>query len=360
MKGPVIPVVVTGVGGGGHGSQIVKALRQAETRYEIIATDASPVSTGFLLADHAYRIVPASDPDYIDRLLALCRHHGARALFHGSEPELRAIAAARNTFEKEDILVPINPDAVLDLCMDKVRTARALEELGFDGPPFASIRSLDDARAFEHLPAILKPSVGGGGSANLFLVQDRRELVAAAAQLLALAPEFIAQAYVGDPESEFTVGVLTDLDGQYLNAIAVRRRLDSALSVRISAPNRSGRSEFGPRLVVSSGISQGEIGRFPEVTDSCRQIADSIGARGPINLQCRRVDGVVRVFEINPRFSGTTSMRAMVGYNEPDVLVRRHLLGERIEIDFEYRSGTILRRLEEVLMPERSFASFGE
>ena len=34
------------------------------------------------------------------------------------------------------------------------------------------------------------------------------------------------------------------------------------------------------------------------------------------------------MFEINPRFSGTTSLRAMVGYNEPDVLIRHHVLGE--------------------------------
>ncbi|GAG21532.1 unnamed protein product, partial [marine sediment metagenome] len=31
-----VPVMVTGIGGGGHGEQIVKALRMASTPYEII------------------------------------------------------------------------------------------------------------------------------------------------------------------------------------------------------------------------------------------------------------------------------------------------------------------------------------
>jgi len=55
-----------------------------------------------------------------------------------------------------------------------------------------------------------------------------------------------------------------------------------------------------------------------------------------VNVQCRLVDGEVVVFEINPRFSGTTSLRAMVGYNEPDVLFRHHVLGEPIEPHFPY------------------------
>ena len=58
------------------------------------------------------------------------------------------------------------------------------------------------------------------------------------------------------------------------------------------------------------------------------------------------------VFEINPRFSGTTSLRAMAGYNEPDVLIRRHVLNEAIEPHFAYRSGVILRGLSETMLDE--------
>jgi carbamoyl-phosphate synthase large subunit len=162
---------------------------------------------------------------------------------------------------------------------------------------------------------------------------------------------FMIQEYVGTPDQEFTVGVLHDLEGRYFNAIAVKRHLKSGLSVRTSVENRTNRKELGPRLVISSGVSQGDIGRYGEVTAQCREIADRLGSRGPLNLQCRFVDGKVRVFEINPRFSGTTSLRAMVGLNEPDLLVRRHLLGEDIGQDAPYQEATVLRSLAETLQP---------
>ena len=165
-----------------------------------------------------------------------------------------------------------------------------------------------------------------------------------------LTDSFMIQEYVGTPDQEYTVGVLHDLHGRYVNSIAVKRHLHSGLSVRTSARNRTARTDLGPHLVISSGVSQGDIGRYPEVTAQCREIAERLGSRGPLNLQCRFVDGNVRIFEINPRFSGTTSLRAMVGMNEPDLLIRRHLLGHDIDQDAPYQEATILRSLSETLL----------
>ena len=120
-------------------------------------------------------------------------------------------------------------------------------------------------------------------------------------------------------------------------------------------PNRTGNERLGPVLAISSGISQGEIGRFPEVTARCEQLALALGCRGAINIQCRLVGDRVYVFEINPRFSGTTSLRAMVGYNEPDVLIRKHVLGEAITPGFAYESGYIMRGVSERFIATTDF-----
>ena len=37
----------------------------------------------------------------------------------------------------------------------------------------------------------------------------------------------------------------------------------------------------------------------------------------------------------------------MVGFNEPDIMIRKHLLKENINTDFDYKEGYILRGLEE-------------
>jgi carbamoyl-phosphate synthase large subunit len=162
------------------------------------------------------------------------------------------------------------------------------------------------------------------------------------------------QEYVGTPFEEYTVGVLHDMDGNLINSIAVRRLLSGQLNIRTRVANRTGRADLGEALVISSGISQGYVARFPEVTVQCERIAAALGARGAINIQCRLVDGKVKVFEINPRFSGTTSLRAMMGYNEPDVLIRRHVLGESIGKHFAYEEGLVLRGLHEYRIDSRT------
>ena len=351
----MLPVIVTGVGGGGNGEQIVKALRLAETPYEIVGTDMSDRSSGLMAVDHSYVVPPAAHAEYIPTLLKLARRHAVRVLFPGSDPELEVLSQARARLTDAGLLLPLNPAEVIDLCMDKVRTAETLTRLGFHVPAFRHIRRVEDALTFPHLPAVLKPSVGGGGSINVFLVQDEMELAGGARQLLAVCEQVTVQAYVGSPDAEYTVGVLHDLDGHLLNSIAVRRDLRSALSRRIAVPNRTAKSDLGPTLVISSGISQGDVGEFPEVTRPCERVAAALKARGPINIQCRLVGSDVFVFEINPRFSGTTSLRAMMGYNEPDILVRKHLLGQEICPRFSYRTGTIMRTLKEVLIEPARF-----
>ena len=197
------------------------------------------------------------------------------------------------------------------------------------------------------MPAILKPSVGGGGSANVFIVQSRDELLAFSRYLLGMSSCFILQEYVGTPDEEYTVGVLFGKDGTLINSIAIKRVINNALTIRTQVPNRTGRSELGSRLIISTGISQGHVADWPRVRAACEEIAASLSPTAPVNVQCRVANGVVVPFEINPRFSGTTSLRAMAGYNEPDILIRRDVFGENISVRFPYKDLMILRGLEE-------------
>ncbi len=348
----MIRVLVTAIGGGGHGDQILKALRLVlPGRYMIFGADANPHCPQAALVERFVTLPLARDPEYMNVLLRTCKELGVQALFHGCEPELLLFAANRKRFEMADIFLPINDTGLIQLCMDKAKTNALLAELGFPAPRYVNVANESEFDAIDWFPVVVKPAVGGGGSANVYIAQDMRELRALAVYLGlgGITSGFMIQEYVGTPDQEFTVGVLHDLDGRYVNAIALKRHLNSGLSVRTSVTNRTGRNELGPRLVISSGVSQGDIGRFKEVTQQCREIADRLGSRGPLNLQCRFVDGKVRVFEINPRFSGTTSLRAMVGLNEPDLLMRRHLQGQDIGQDTPYENATILRSLVETL-----------
>jgi len=346
----MINVLVTAMGGGGHGEQILKAIKLAEQgHYWIVGADANPNCPQFNLVDQSAVLPFANSPDYMEQLFELIDKYQIKALFHGCEPELKLFAKHREAIEARGVFLPINPTAVIDLCMDKEKTNRRLTELGFDSPKFTVIETRADLAAIDWFPVVVKPSVGGGGSANVYVAQNPRELKGLAdyLELGESQIKFFIQEYVGTPDDEYTVGVLHDMDGAYINSIAVKRALTGQLNIRMSVPNQTAKVKLGSKLVISSGVSQGEIGRFPKVTEQCKAIAKGIDAKGPINIQCRLVDGVVKVFEINPRFSGTTSIRAMVGYNEPDVLMRKHIGSEAAVTDFRYEEAIILRSLIE-------------
>ena len=342
-----IRVLVTAIGGGGNGEQLVKALRTAGG-YHIVGTDVNPDCPQFDLVDEPVLLPRADSPDYVEALLALGDGTHADAVFCGSEPELRVLSAARHAFAEAGLYLPMNPAEVIDTAMDKLKANQFLADHGFAAP--RSIQSSDPEAldAVDWFPVVVKPFVGSGGSRDVFIAQTPQQLHAISSLLE--GQHIMVQEYVGRPDSEFTVGVLHGMDGEFINSIAVRRVMSGQLNIRSQVTNTTPRSELGERLVVSSGISHGYVGRFPEVTQTCERIAAALGVTGAVNIQCRLVDGEVYVFEINPRFSGTTSIRALMGYNEPDVLVRRDVLGEEIEPGFDYRSGLVLRSLTETVM----------
>lgn len=343
----MINVLITGIGGGGVGEQLIKALRLSQHKYIIIGTDITPISKGFNEVDSAYVVPRANDVNYIDELLKICKQHNIKALFPGSEPELKIISLNKEKFEAAGCRVFINPGNVLDICLDKNKTVEFLKTNNFNYPKSYTIKSIKDIDGITIFPLVLKPSIGGGGSMNVMIAQSPDELQLFASYLLKIYSEFIAQEYVGTSDDEYTVGVLFDKDGIYINAIALRRSISGGLNCRIKVPNNTKNKTLGPALLISSGISQGEFGDYKPVLEQCIEIAKKLKATCSVNLQCRLVEGKVYLFEINPRFSGTTSLRAMVGYNEPDVLIRKHILNEHVETGFAYQYAKIVRGLKE-------------
>lgn len=342
-----IPVLITGLGGGGFGMETLKALRLSELPYFFIGADITRMSFGLPNADRSYVVPPAIDPGYLDAIMNVVRENNVRILLPGSEPELTAISSNREAFAAAGVTLGINAHPVIELCMNKFSLMEKLRGKGYAVPATFLISSPDDIEKVSIYPVVCKPHIGGGGSQNVFLMQDRKECGLIAQYLLGYLDSFIVQEYVGDPESEYTVGVLSDGDGAIVDSIAVRRFLGSAMSSRMRMPNRTGRQDLGDVLVVSSGISQGSIGRFPDVTGFCEGVAADIGSRGPINIQCRAYRGEIYIFEINPRFSGTTYFRALAGFNEPDLFIRKQCLGQDIHGRIGYREGVVLRGLSE-------------
>ena len=127
-------------------------------------------------------------------------------------------------------------------------------------------------------------------------------------------------------------------------------------------------TEFTASVLVFDGIPQASIvmrrdlrdgntyraytGAFEALNESVRAFGAALQPFGPANFQFR-LDryGAPRVFEINARFSGTTPMRAMAGFNEVEMCLRWLRRGEPIRQPL-VRTGVILRFLDEIFVEQ--------
>jgi carbamoyl-phosphate synthase large subunit len=338
-------VLITGVGGGSYGHELLKALKLTG-RYRLVGVDMAPSSFGLFDVDVSYLVPAASDPSYVDILLGICAEHDVRVVIHGSDPELAVLSARRDEFISAGVLPLVNTAEIIGLCLDKWETIGRLAATGAAVPVSALVGEHDPLPDIP-LPAVIKPRFGGGGSNNVFLAQSLDELEEACLSLRRQGKEAVVQEYIGTVDDEYTVGVLHTLDGSLVNSLALNRTITSGFSSRIKVANRTPRTELGPTLIVSSGLSQGVVRDFPEVRAACEAITNALGSRGPLNVQVRVSEGRVYPFEINPRFSGTSYMRALLGFNEADLLIRHHVLGEAIPERPPYRTGHVVRALAE-------------
>ena len=337
-------ILVTGVGGRSVGSGIVHALHRsasaAKGQWNVIGADADPFSWGLYITPQSLILPLASAPTYLSAVLQAVEKYDIHAIVPGTEIETEKLIAHRT-----ELPVPLiaNDAALIPLMMDKRASEIKIKELGLACiPSYTLARSAQAAREFG-FPLIAKPSVGTGGSRGLALIFNQEELDAYLEKADPATRPMI-QPYLGTPDEEYTVGVLSHSDGQLIDTIIMRRKL-MGLSLLQS------REANGKRAAISTGYSQGFFVKDEAVQSYCENLARMLGSRGPLNIQLRRHGDTLYVMEIHARFSGTTPMRADVGFNEPDLLLRDALFGERFGRLPMQTDVAVTRAFEHVVVP---------
>ena len=335
-----ISVLVTGIGGGGHGEQILKSLKISDLDLFIIGTDLTEYTVGKRYIDQFYLVPKANDSTYLNVIERIIDKHSVKFIFHGSELELKFISENREFFAKKGVYHPLNSKEIIAQCMNKFETYNILKEKGFNLPRFEKINSIEDVQKIDFYPTVLKPSTGSGGSSYVFVVLNNKEAKLLVEFMLLKKVDIVAQQYIGTENDEYTIGVSSDNEGNVLGSVVVKRVINNALTTysRVSNGNNS--------YIISSGISQGNVCKYPELQKQAEDIAKKINSRGPLNIQCRWVNNELRLLEINPRLSGTTSLRSMAGYNEPALMIKYYILNDTWE--FNYNEMLVLRSIEEI------------
>ncbi|QJD85218.1 ATP-grasp domain-containing protein [Cohnella herbarum] len=338
-----IKVLVAGIGGASLGTEIIKTLICANS-YKIYGCDISPYAFGHYVSDMEKTILIQSN-NYVQSVISICNEEGIKYVIPGGEQPLMLLNLNRNLLELNGIILVANSPEIIGMCSDKRKTFQVLSELGVEVPWTVGVTDIKQVKDLIY-PCIIKPSKGSGGSSDVYLASNKEEATLYINYLMINKKEIIVQEYVTHADGEFTVGVLSLSNGELVGSIGLKRLLNSKLSVLFN-------SEAG---IISSGYTQGLIDDFPDIRSTAEKISKLINSRGPINIQGRIKKGKFVPFEINPRFSASTHLRTMAGFNEIDVLLKYMEFGQ-VSMPKQIKYGYYLRSFNEAFVAKGDIIS---
>jgi len=304
--------------GSGISQSVINALRRSSFQVRTVGFGNQPYDYGALDCD-VHEIVPSVHaPQYVDELIKKCLQHDVDILIPGLDDELLILAENRHKINQTGLEILIADRDVIALCRDK-------ERLGFElnqrtdsfVPSFTAHNIMDAIRSGEiSFPCVAKPRKGSG-SVGIELIRDPQDIQKVSGEYIfqeLLLPaendpyygEFQKALQAGRvPQlSELSVQYVTGRDGEYLGRLATINKLKYGVPVEIFPVEEQ------------------------QVWDELEAVIpylSRLGLRGPVNLQGRITDQGVRFFEINPRFTGLTGMRALYGFNEVEACLKSWL-----------------------------------
>ena len=294
-------VLITGAGAV-LGQEIFQSLKYTCCLPDLFIgfTDPSPHAVGLHWADSSHLLPLADHDDYIDILVDILKENSYQVLIPGTDVELPKISRFRDYIESmSGCKVIISPSSIIDIANEKYLTSVFMEENGFLPPKSWSLESLSS----EHIddlpyPLIVKPR-DGARSKGVVRVECPSELTHA----LSLTNFPVVQECIGSNDDEFTAGTIT-FDGKCFGSILLKRTLRDGNTWTASVDNDE------------------------SLQYAVARIAETLNPFGPCNFQFRLDQyGNPRVFEINARFSGTTYMRTLAGFDEVAMCINYALNG---------------------------------
>lgn len=279
---------------------------------QVIAVDADRQAPALQEADRWFVVPPVRHPDYLNRLLDLCREQGIGLVVPLNDLELPALARARQRFQQAGVQVVISSPDVVTRCFDKWEMFLFLDSQGLPVPrtymSLGAVRQLLRRRTLA-FPVVVKPrwgtaSIGVHCPTNdteleltyrLAQKQVERSIIS---EVSALDPSrcVIIQEFLRG--EEYGLDVINDLEGRYVTTL-VRRKL---------------------------GMRAGETDRAvtchdPELEALGERIGKLLGHVG--NLDCDVIRGPrsFGILDINPRFGGGYPFVHLAGANLPAALL---------------------------------------
>jgi carbamoyl-phosphate synthase large subunit len=318
-------VLITGAGGAAVPS-IVRNLRERRG-YRVLVADMNPNTVGLYLADKGFVIPPGGSAEFLPAIRGICERERVDVVVPLVDEEL----LQATELESSSLHVIMPRRRFTRICLDKLYLMEVLADRGIPSPPTCGIHAVtDDDIKF---PAIIKPRVGRG-SRDVRVVRTLHEFIKVVAESTYSSSALIIQPYIVG--TEYTVSVVVWRDGE----------------VQAIVPKE---------IIYKHGITYSAVTRSNEQIDEvCRNIQSSMHADGPFNVQLilEKESGHPYVFEINPRYSTTTTLTTEAGVDEIGGLIARVVDPHVPRLSNTWDEGVVLlRHSTDQFMPENRFNS---
>jgi carbamoyl-phosphate synthase large subunit len=321
----MINIGVTGTGSL-IGQAILKSIKYSEFKeiYKLVGFDYFKNTVGSFWCDENFILPDILDEnskgDWLKCLINIIINKEIKVLFPGVDFELELLSKNREKIKQEtgcDVVV--SSENVIRIGNDKYLTFKFLKENKLHYPK--TYLPLEFNNSLLTFPVIVKPRVGAR-SIGVSKVNTPEEIN----DILDNTNSPIIQELVGDGETEFTCGVIA-FNGDIKHIIALKRSLKDG----------------------NTFISEYRKDFSQQIYKYINDISRKLNIYGACNFQLR-IDrnGIPKLFEINPRHSGTTYIRSLFGYNEIIYILHYIINGE--EKDFILKEGKVMRYFEEVII----------
>ena len=323
-------ILVTGAGAL-LGQGILRCINSYDKKYNIISADPDVHSTGHALANKSYVIPFSADPNYLKRIEEIIVAENIAIILIGTDVELPIFAEKKAYLEsKFNLRVVVSNTYAIKIANDKWLTSEFLKNNDFPYPLSALTTDIEQINKLiieGDYPFIAKP-IDGARSKGIKIINNEDDMH----DVCGYRNNLVLQEMLKDEEGEFTTGCLV-IEGKCKAIVSLTRDL------RDGNTWRAYRNAETP---------------YDEIIS---RIAEKLGVEGPANFQYRIKNGKPVVFEVNCRFSGTTPLRMMFGFNEVEALLNYYLEGYEINQP-KLRNGIVLRAFSDVFIEKEVISSF--
>lgn len=323
-----INVLILGVGG--NVSQgICKAIKNSDLNCHLIGACIAPTSVGLYFCDEALLCPYAVAPDFLPWLIKTCNDKKIDIVFTGVEENIIVIMKNYDHFSSAVKTKFIASDYnMLLIGQDKLATCEWLKSHGCNYPEYCPSGNTDELMTFSqkvNFPIIGKPR-SGKGSKGLLIVNNSDELIAGGS-----LDNYVFQKCIGTENSEYTVGIYADKNGNIMPPIIMKRFLSNG------------------------GTSYAKVVYNDAVYMESIKIASAFKPKGPLNIQMRLDEnGKAVCFELNVRFSGTTPIRAHFGFKDVEAMLKEYIFDMPVDKCFNIYEGECFRYINEIYLKKDS------